>query len=75
MMGLVVLCLWATITEAEFIKYRDPKQPLNVRIKDLLRRMTVEEKIGQMVQIDRVVASPDVMKNYYIGTQSHPSVF
>ncbi|PSS09428.1 Beta-glucosidase [Actinidia chinensis var. chinensis] len=68
MMGLVVLCLWATITEAEFIKYRDPKQPLNVRIKDLLRRMTVEEKIGQMVQIDRVVASPDVMKNYYIGS-------
>ncbi|GFZ04226.1 glycosyl hydrolase family protein [Actinidia rufa] len=68
MMGLVVLCLWATVTEAEYIKYRDPKQPLNVRIKDLLRRMTVEEKIGQMVQIDRVVASPDVMKNYFIGS-------
>ncbi|CAN1245865.1 Beta-glucosidase BoGH3B [Linum grandiflorum] len=29
--------------------------------------MTLSEKIGQMVQIDRSVASADVMKNYFIG--------
>ncbi|CAN1251673.1 Beta-glucosidase BoGH3B [Linum perenne] len=29
--------------------------------------MTVEEKIGQMVQVDRLVASPDVMKKYFLG--------
>ncbi|XP_062167590.1 uncharacterized protein LOC133873831 isoform X2 [Alnus glutinosa] len=68
LMGLLLLCLWAASTEAEHVKYKDPKQPLNVRIKDLLRRMTLEEKIGQMVQIDRTVASAEVMKNYFIGS-------
>ncbi|TQD94126.1 hypothetical protein C1H46_020321 [Malus baccata] len=30
--------------------------------------MTLEEKIGQMVQIDRSVASPEVMKKHFIGS-------
>ncbi|GMN46977.1 hypothetical protein TIFTF001_016160 [Ficus carica] len=30
--------------------------------------MTLEEKIGQMVQIERNVATPDVMKKYFIGS-------
>lgn len=71
MIGFVVvlLSLWVGITEeAEYMKYKDPKQPLNVRINDLMKRMTVEEKIGQMVQIERNVASSDVMKQYFIGS-------
>ncbi|KAF2570862.1 hypothetical protein F2Q70_00005739 [Brassica cretica] len=48
-------------------KYKDPKQPLGARIRDLMNRMTLQEKIGQMVQIERTVATPDVMKNYFIG--------
>jgi beta-glucosidase len=28
--------------------YRDPKQPIKVRVKDLIARMTLEEKIGQL---------------------------
>ena len=28
--------------------YLDPKQPVNLRVEDLLSRMTLEEKIGQM---------------------------
>ncbi|KAL7202885.1 hypothetical protein ACSBR1_034359 [Camellia fascicularis] len=71
MIGFVVvlLSLWVGITEeAEYMKYNDPKQPLNVRINDLMKRMTVEEKIGQMVQIERNVASSDVMKQYFIGS-------
>ena len=28
--------------------YKDPKAPLNVRVQDLLARMTVEEKVAQM---------------------------
>ncbi|KAF5471961.1 hypothetical protein F2P56_008718 [Juglans regia] len=67
-MGLLLLCFWAAFTDAEFMKYKDPKQPLNVRIKDLLSRMTLEEKVGQMVQIDRSVASAEVMKKYFIGS-------
>ncbi|CAI0452425.1 unnamed protein product [Linum tenue] len=51
-----------------YLKYKDPKQPVGARIKDLVKRMTLEEKIGQMVQIDLTVASSDVMKNYYLGS-------
>lgn len=50
------------------MKYKDPKQPVAVRIKDLMSRMTLEEKIGQMVQIDRLTASPDIMQTYCIGS-------
>jgi hypothetical protein len=49
-------------------KYKDPKQALNTRIDDLLQRMTLAEKIGQMSQIERVNATADVMKNCFIGT-------
>ncbi|KAM5550362.1 hypothetical protein ABKV19_027507 [Rosa sericea] len=75
--GLLLLCLCiaaATIRTAEaaggggYMKYKDPKQPLNTRINDLLSRMTLEEKIGQMTQIERSVASAEVMNKYYIGS-------
>ncbi|GMP80451.1 hypothetical protein CsSME_00035546 [Camellia sinensis var. sinensis] len=57
---VVLLNLWVGITEeAKYMKYKNPKQPLNVRIIDLMKRMTVEEKIGQMVQIERKVTSSD----------------
>ncbi|XP_044470525.1 beta-glucosidase BoGH3B-like isoform X1 [Mangifera indica] len=65
LMGLLLLCCLA---EAEYMKYKDPKQPINVRINDLMKRMTLEEKIGQMTQIERNVSSADVIKNYFIGS-------
>lgn len=54
----------------EYMRYKDPKEPVGLRVKDLLGRMTLEEKIGQMVQIDRVSATPDIMNKYYIGNGS-----
>nr|XP_018686615.1 PREDICTED: uncharacterized protein LOC103997551 isoform X1 [Musa acuminata subsp. malaccensis]XP_018686616.1 PREDICTED: uncharacterized protein LOC103997551 isoform X1 [Musa acuminata subsp. malaccensis]XP_018686617.1 PREDICTED: uncharacterized protein LOC103997551 isoform X1 [Musa acuminata subsp. malaccensis] len=65
---LLLLMCWAYIGEADYMKYKDPKQPINVRIKDLMDRMTLAEKIGQMTQIEREVASAQVMKNYFIGS-------
>ncbi|KAJ8458927.1 hypothetical protein OPV22_031853 [Ensete ventricosum] len=65
---LLLLICWAYIGEADYMKYKDPKQPINVRIKDLMARMTLAEKIGQMTQIEREVASAQVMKNYLIGS-------
>ncbi|KAH6802553.1 Glycosyl hydrolase family protein [Perilla frutescens var. frutescens] len=65
---LLVLCCLGAIADAEYKLYQDPKEPLNRRIKDLLGRMTLEEKIGQMMQIERSVASPQVMNKYYIGS-------
>jgi beta-glucosidase len=49
-------------------RYKDPSQPLNTRIDDLLRRMTLAEKIGQMSQIERENATADVINKYFIGT-------
>ena len=66
--GLVVI--WAALAEAEYMIYKDATKPLNSRIKDLMNRMTLEEKIGQMTQIERGVASAEVMKDYFIGKQS-----
>ena len=50
-----------------YMKYRDENQAVEVRVEDLLSRMTLDEKIGQMTQIDRAVASFDVIKTYSIG--------
>src|SRR5215510_14806647 len=48
--------------------YNDPAQPLGTRVNDLLARMTLAEKIGQMTQVekDRMVAG-DVAA-YFIGS-------
>ncbi|GER26974.1 glycosyl hydrolase family protein [Striga asiatica] len=68
--GLMIFlfCLLQAFADAEYRLYRDPKKPINQRIQDLMRRMSLEEKIGQMVQIERTVASAEVMKKYHIGS-------
>jgi len=53
--------------EQQGAKYKDPRQPLNARVEDLLRRMTLAEKIGQMSQIDQENATAGVISNYFIG--------
>ena len=62
-----LLPVWLMAVAETYVKYKDPTQPVEFRVKDLLSRMTLEEKIGQMTQIDRSVASFDVMRKYYIG--------
>ncbi|KAK6147390.1 hypothetical protein DH2020_018302 [Rehmannia glutinosa] len=64
---LAYIC-WIAAANAEYKIYQDPKQPTSKRVKDLLSRMTLEEKVGQMTQIDRLVASADVLKKYNIGS-------
>ncbi|XP_024963560.1 uncharacterized protein LOC112503796 [Cynara cardunculus var. scolymus] len=68
-LGMMVLLWWLVVAaEADDVKYKDPNQPVAVRVTDLLGRMTMEEKIGQMVQIERVSATPDIMRHYFIGS-------
>lgn len=67
------LLLWCCLTKAEYMKYKDPKQSVHDRTRDLLDRMTLEEKIGQMVQIERSIASAEVMNKYFIGESETPS--
>ncbi|XP_075636224.1 uncharacterized protein LOC142608350 isoform X2 [Castanea sativa] len=47
--------------------YRDPNEPVEARIRDLLSRMTLKEKVGQMTLIERRVATPDAIKDLSIG--------
>lgn len=67
-----LLMLWCVCTgmaqEGEYMKYKDHNQPVAARVQDLLSRMTLQEKIGQMVQIDRIAATADIMQKYYIGS-------
>ncbi|KAF5470465.1 hypothetical protein F2P56_010979 [Juglans regia] len=57
-----------SIAEGMDSVYRDTNAPVEARIKDLLSRMTLKEKIGQMTQIERRVATPDVVKDFSIGS-------
>ncbi|KAG6383080.1 hypothetical protein SASPL_157179 [Salvia splendens] len=66
---MVMVLMVIVVTEAkEYMKYKDPKQPLNARIRDLMKRMSLEEKIGQMTQIERMHVSPTLLKKYFIGS-------
>jgi len=48
--------------------YSDPSQPIEARLEDLLARMTLDEKIGQMTQVEKnSIAAGDITK-YYIGS-------
>ncbi|RZC78960.1 hypothetical protein C5167_003153 [Papaver somniferum] len=67
-LGFLLFCCCTSIAEAEYMKYKDPKHPVGVRTKDLMKRMTLEEKIGQMSQIERTVATADVVKKHFIGS-------
>ncbi|KAJ0981725.1 hypothetical protein J5N97_009980 [Dioscorea zingiberensis] len=64
----ILFCCWGVISGTEYVKYKDPNKPLNVRIKDLLKRMTLAEKIGQMTQIERANATSEVINKYFIGS-------
>ncbi|KAG6629125.1 beta-glucosidase BoGH3B-like isoform X2 [Carya illinoinensis] len=57
-----------SIAEGMDSVYRDTNAPVEVRIKDLLSRMTLKEKIGQMTQIERRIATPDAVKDFSIGS-------
>lgn len=47
--------------------YKNPNQPIEARIKDLLSRMSLTEKIAQMTQIERTVATSSVIRDLSIG--------
>ena len=48
--------------------YPDPSQPVEARVEDLLARMTIDEKIGQMTQVELGSIEPGDIASYYIGS-------
>uniref|UniRef100_A0A8I6XKI1 Beta-glucosidase n=2 Tax=Hordeum vulgare subsp. vulgare TaxID=112509 RepID=A0A8I6XKI1_HORVV len=65
-----LLLFWAVLggTDADYVLYKDATKPVEDRVADLLGRMTLAEKIGQMTQIERLVATPDVLRDNFIGS-------
>ncbi|OMO84276.1 hypothetical protein CCACVL1_10921 [Corchorus capsularis] len=64
-----VLQLFSSIGLMDCV-YKNPNAPIEDRVKDLLSRMTLQEKIGQMTQIERTVATatPSALRDYSIGS-------
>jgi beta-glucosidase len=48
--------------------YLDPTQPVPVRVADLLGRMSLDEKIGQMTQAERLAVSGSDITNFRLGS-------
>lgn len=57
-----------TQTAASEEIYIDPSAPIDDRVEDLLRRMTLEEKIGQMTQVENQSISERDITSLYIGS-------
>ncbi|WP_078555588.1 glycoside hydrolase family 3 protein [Bacillus alkalicellulosilyticus] len=55
-------------TENEILLYLDESLSIEERVNDLLEQMTIEEKIGQMVQSDRGFATPEDVEQYFLGS-------
>src|SRR5262245_51955910 len=54
---LVAGVLTAGRAAAAVPPYKDPTQPVPVRVADLLGRMSLDEKLGQMTQAERLAVS------------------
>ena len=48
--------------------YQDPSVSIAARVEDLLDRMTLDEKIGQMTQVEKNSLNPDTVKQFFIGS-------
>ncbi len=61
-------------TIMETLPYKNPDLPAGERIADLLSRMTLEEKVGQMMQLDaRGGDLEDLIVNKHVGSILHTS--
>lgn len=71
---LLVVLLVSCAPKSKAEPYKDPSQPVDVRVEDLLSRMTLEEKIGQMTQVENNSISPyylfppSEVAKYFIGS-------
>ncbi len=71
---LLAVLLVSCAPKSRLAPYKDPSQPVDVRVEDLLSRMTLEEKIGQMTQVENNSISPyylfppSEIAKYFIGS-------
>ncbi|GAB2648463.1 glycoside hydrolase family 3 N-terminal domain-containing protein [Saccharopolyspora gloriosae] len=69
--GLATIALLTTglaPAMADPIDYRDPTAPIPERVDDLMSRMSLDDKLGQMVQVERVAAPPEEAAKHRVGS-------
>ncbi len=69
MLAGVMLATIAAFPEAASANdYQNPSLSTEQRVADLLGRMTLQEKIGQMLQVERLAATPAQVGQHFIGS-------
>ncbi|MCX7655541.1 MAG: hypothetical protein N2Z76_03340, partial [Treponemataceae bacterium] len=71
LVGAVIGCSIQNAQESKVphdVPYKDARLPIEKRIEDLLARMTLLEKIGQMTQIERGSLRPGDITRYFLGS-------
>ncbi|HKK10858.1 MAG TPA: glycoside hydrolase family 3 N-terminal domain-containing protein, partial [Bacteroidales bacterium] len=65
---LILILILSPVLQAQ--TYLDPDAPVEERVEDLLSRMTLEEKVGQMVQAERgsISGALQHIEEFYIGS-------
>lgn len=61
------------MTDPDLLPYRDSSLPIDARIQDLLSRMTVQDKVGQMMQLDARTDLEDLVLDKRVGSILHAS--
>src|SRR5579883_2675803 len=62
------VALFASPSRAATLPYQDPTQPVTVRVADLLSRMSLDDKLGQMTQAERQYVTPSDVTTYRLGS-------
>jgi beta-glucosidase len=57
-----------TAARADHLPYHDPSLPITTRVNDLLGRMTLDEKLGQMTQAERNAVSTAQITQFRLGS-------
>ncbi|MCX7798707.1 MAG: hypothetical protein N2249_08810 [Melioribacter sp.] len=68
---LVIILTFISCRNSSFISFNDNElKEIDKKVDDLLSQMTLDEKIGQMMQVDRsaIINNLQDIKNYYIGS-------
>jgi beta-glucosidase len=65
---LLTAIIWGFNVSAYTYPYQDPALPVEERVTDLLTRMTLAEKAGQMILTERTCASAADVTHYYLGS-------
>lgn len=64
---LIGILMAASVSIAQDAPYLDPSLDVETRVEDLLQRMTLDEKIGQMTLVENGSITPESVSRFSIG--------